>query len=175
MRSDGRKHRRRSEKERSRSRSRDREGKRKSSSRKSHNVDDGDERAIPDMGSFQQFPGQYSHGVMGTGGQQEPLMSGALPTAFFRWLLPCPGSGPKGPRWTRVAAKTRTASRITEALSLSFRCWHRAGSQAIASAADLQAGDTAWPLCSLSVSAIRKPADHVAEAKAEERFMRELG
>ena len=81
VRSDGRKHRRRSEKERSRSGSRDRNGKRKSSSRKSHNLDEGDDRAIPEMGSFQQFPGQFSHGVMGTGGQQEPMMSGALPSA----------------------------------------------------------------------------------------------
>ena len=88
VRSDGRKHRRRSEKARSRSRSRDRNGKRKSSSRKSDKLDEGDERAIPEMGSFEQFPGQYSHGVMGTGGQQEPIMSGALPSAPDRQFGP---------------------------------------------------------------------------------------
>ncbi|KAK3058320.1 hypothetical protein LTR09_001398 [Extremus antarcticus] len=84
VKSEGRRHRRKSEKERSRSRSREKSGKHRKSSRrdsetghgKSRASDAGDERAIPDMGSFEQFPGQYSHGMMG--GQQEPMMSGAL-------------------------------------------------------------------------------------------------
>lgn len=88
VRSEGRRHRRKSEKERSRSRSRDKNGKRRvsirkdseSSRRKSRTAEEGDERAIPDMGSFEQFPGQYAGGVMGQAGRQEAMMSGALPT-----------------------------------------------------------------------------------------------
>ncbi|KAK5168944.1 uncharacterized protein LTR77_006253 [Saxophila tyrrhenica] len=88
VRSEGRKHRRRSEKERSRSRSREtthsqrhRKSSHKGSEvsrRKSRDADGGDERAIPDMGSFEQFPGQYAGGAMGQSGRQEPMMSGAL-------------------------------------------------------------------------------------------------
>ena len=92
VRSDGRKHRRRSEKERSRSRSRDTGSKRKSGSRRESEIwrgksrpvdhsDGGDDRAIPEMGSFEQFPGQYAGGMMGSGGAQEPMMSGALPSS----------------------------------------------------------------------------------------------
>ena len=72
----GKSRRSRSEKEKER----ERDGKRKSSSRKSQVADGGDERAIPDMGSFEQFPGQYAGGAMGPGGRQEEhTMSGALP------------------------------------------------------------------------------------------------
>ena len=89
VRSDGKRRRRRSEKERSRSGSREKSGKRKSSSRKESEIsrgksrllDDGDDRAMPQMGSFEQFPGQYSHGVMGPVGEQQPMMSGALPSS----------------------------------------------------------------------------------------------
>lgn len=80
VRSSGSQRRRRNEKERSRSRSRDRSPKRKSRSRKSQVLDEGEDKAIPAMGSFEQFPGQYAGGVMGSGGQ-EPVMSGALPSA----------------------------------------------------------------------------------------------
>lgn len=39
------------------------------------------DRAIPEMGSFSQFPGQYAGGVMGSGGMQDQMMSGAGPSS----------------------------------------------------------------------------------------------
>ena len=79
-------HRKHSEKERNETQSRSRE--RRRSSRKESEVapsgkskgglDAGQERGIPEMGSFEQFPGQYAGGVMGSAGQQDTMMSGAL-------------------------------------------------------------------------------------------------
>ncbi|KAK3724477.1 hypothetical protein LTR37_001101 [Vermiconidia calcicola] len=88
VRSHGSKHRRRSEKERSRSRSREKGRKHRAGSRKDSEVsrgksrtqDEGENRGMPEMGSMAQFPGQYSGGMMGPTGTQEPMMSGALPT-----------------------------------------------------------------------------------------------
>ncbi|KAK3709971.1 hypothetical protein LTR37_010590 [Vermiconidia calcicola] len=88
LRSHGSRHRRRSEKERSRSRSREKGRKYRTGSRKESEAprgkprteDGGGNRGIPEMGSMAQFPGQYSGGMMGPTGTQEPMMSAALPT-----------------------------------------------------------------------------------------------
>lgn len=87
----------RREKERSRSWSRERKEKKKKESsrtvsgtertredkdrsrRQPEIVSEGS-RAIPEMGSFEQFPGQYAGGYMGPAPQQEAMMSGALPS-----------------------------------------------------------------------------------------------
>ncbi|KAK5116890.1 hypothetical protein LTR62_006611 [Meristemomyces frigidus] len=89
----------RSEKERSRSGSRERKERRRQSasektsskgersrgkSRASDIVEGpGNERGIPAMGSFDQFPGQYDSGMVGPSPQRNtrPVMSGALPTS----------------------------------------------------------------------------------------------
>ncbi|KAF2487241.1 hypothetical protein BDY17DRAFT_6912 [Neohortaea acidophila] len=49
---------------------------------KSRGLDQARDRAMPDMGSFAQFPGQYAGGVMGSAGQRTEFMkSGAVPSA----------------------------------------------------------------------------------------------
>ncbi|KAK6424988.1 hypothetical protein LTR81_002704 [Elasticomyces elasticus] len=48
---------------------------------KSRSGDDGGERALPAMGSFAQFPGQYSADVVGPAQTFGPVMSGALPSS----------------------------------------------------------------------------------------------
>ncbi|KAK5712601.1 hypothetical protein LTR17_017916 [Elasticomyces elasticus] len=48
---------------------------------KSRSGDDGGERALPSMGSFAQFPGQYSADLVGPAQTFGPVMSGALPSS----------------------------------------------------------------------------------------------
>ncbi|GIZ48228.1 hypothetical protein CKM354_001129600 [Cercospora kikuchii] len=84
------------EKERKRSSSRERKdklrsekSKEKSSSRRNEpELVTDSSRAIPAMGSFEQFPGQYGGGVMGQHQQPEYTMSGALPNVVPQSQFP---------------------------------------------------------------------------------------